>query len=187
MTVPFTTQAPTGNWEGNKNCEEASAVMAAAYLHGDTRDEMPADFAQQEISKLVQWEENHFHYNADTGAAETAQMIEGALQLKTSIIHDFTEDDLKKNLLSQQVILLPLNAQILATDHYSDLHPTYHMVIIHGYNSKGFLVHDPGTTKGKNNLYTFEELKKAAADWDNPHQRMDQGKKVAIVVSKEGF
>src|SRR5687767_2969126 len=38
LPVPFTPQAPTGNWDTihNEACEEASAIMANAYFSGMT-------------------------------------------------------------------------------------------------------------------------------------------------------
>jgi hypothetical protein len=184
LPIPFSTQAPTGNWDGNENCEETSAIMAYQFLNGNREDELPADMVQSQISKLIAWEQANLKHSANTGAEETGQMIQKALDLKTNLLKDFTENDFKKTLQNQQVILLPLNAQLLAPANYSNFHPTYHMVVVRGYDEKGFFINDPGTGSGKNNHYTFNELKSAASDWNATDKKIDTTKKTAIIVSK---
>lgn len=184
LPVPFSTQAPTGNWANNEACEETSAIMASAYLNGSTQEDLPADMVQEEISRLITWENEHFKYNTNTGARDTAAMIENNLNLKTTIKEDFTEGDLKMALTNNAVLLLPLNAQSLDPSNYPDLHPTYHMVVIRGYKDHTFYINDPGTSKGKNNAYTFEEIHNFAADWNQETKKIDTTKKLVIVVSK---
>ena len=97
LAVPFTPQAPTGNWDQlhNEACEEASAIMAGAYFSGDTRKVIPAIEVEKEISTLTQWEESHFGYHLDTTALETAEMIRSVYGLKASIVNNFTEREIK--------------------------------------------------------------------------------------------
>jgi len=184
LAVPFTTQAPNGNWAGNENCEETSAVMAAAYLNGNTQETLEANVAQDEINKLIVWENENLKYNANTGAHETASMIQSALNLHTIVKDDFTEDDIKNAITNKFVVLLPLNAQLLDPSNYPDLHPSYHMVVIRGYRDHLFYINDPGTTLGKNNPYTFEQIHNLAADWNQVTKKIDTGKKTIIIVSK---
>lgn len=184
LSVPFTTQAPYGNWSGNKDCEEASVVMAYTFLTGQIHDVLPADYVSKQIEKLKAWENENFNYNADTGAGETATMIKAVYGLKTDYLVNFTEADLKQAISQYKVVILPLNAQFLAPSNYPDLHPTYHMAVIRGYQNNLFFINDPGTSTGKNNAYTFDEIKKIAADWDPIKNGMDLNKKVAVVVSK---
>jgi len=184
LPVPFSTQAPTGNWANNEACEETSAIMAEAYLNGNTQETLEADVVQDGITTLIAWENDHLKYNENTGARDTATMIENTLNLKTTIKEDFTEGDLKTALSNNAVLLLPLNAQSLDPSNYPDLHPTYHMVVIRGYKDHTFFVNDPGTSKGKNNAYTFEEIHNFAADWNQETQKIDTNKKVVIVVFK---
>jgi len=184
LPIPFSTQAPNGNWDGNENCEETSAVMANAYLNGNTQEEIPPTDAQKGIDELVQWEQQNFHHNANTGAAETAHMIEAVLHLKTNIITNFTADDLKNAIKNHQVILLPLNAQSLAPDNYPEFQPTYHMVVVTGYENENFTVNDPGTSKGENNKYLFAQLQAASSDWDSANKKIDAAKKLALIVYK---
>lgn len=184
LPVPFSVQAPDGNWERNEDCEETSITMANAYLNGITQDELAPEVAQASIDKLRAWEKANIGYNANTGATVTSNMAAGTFGLKVRQIKNYSETDLKKELLKKNVILLPINAQLLDNPNYYKTGPFYHMIVVRGYNEKGFIVNDSGTDKGKNNVYSFAILKKAAADWSNSKMAMDATLKIALIVSK---
>jgi len=184
LAVPFTDQAPTGKWDRNEDCEEASITMANAYLNGNRDDKLPAAIAQEYINSLKRWEEANIGYNADTGAYATSRMAEGTFGITVRQIRDYTEADLKKELVKNHVILLPINARLLGNPTYAESGPTYHMIVVRGYSSSGFIINDPGTEEGNGMIYSFETLKKAAADWNNSAKIMDSTIKIALVLSK---
>jgi hypothetical protein len=185
LPIPFTSQAPNGNWDRNEDCEETSITMVMAFLNGQTGNTIsPAD-AQKSINLLKDWENANIGYNQDTGAEATTRMAEGAFGLKVSQIRDFTEDDLKKALSENHPVLLPINAKLMNNPKYINGGPQYHMIVIRGYRLNGkFVVNDPGTVEGNGNEYTFETLKNAAADWNHPAQQMEPNSKIALVLSK---
>lgn len=184
LQVPFSAQAPTDNWSRNEDCEETSITMANAFLTGTTQDKLPPQAAQQAINNLKKWEQTNLGYNANTGASATTKMAEGAFGLKIKQIQNYTEDDLKTELLQGHPILLPINAKLLASPQYADNGPTYHMIVIRGFRNSLFIVNDPGTNNGDGNEYSFAILQKASADWDNTIKAMDSNRKIALVVSK---
>lgn len=184
LAVPFTTQAPLGNWEGNENCEEASATMAASFLNGNMANTLDPSEAQKVMTDLVAWEQKNLGQNINTGAANTAKMIEQVFHLNTKQIPNFTETDLKRELANNHIILLPINAQGLNHPNYQRNNVVYHMIVIRGYKSDGFIVHDPGTEKGANNIYAYDKLYTPAADWDNTSNQLLPNQKVALVVWK---
>jgi len=184
LQVPFSPQAPTDKWDRNEDCEETSIMMANAYLSGTTENEVPADEAQKAINNLKIWEQANLGYNADTGAAATTRLAEGAFALKVNQIKDFTEQGLKKALATNHPILLPINARLLNNPKYRNSGPQYHMVVIRGYNDQGFIINDPGTNEGNGNIYPFEILKNAAADWNQATQSIEPKQKIALVMSK---
>ncbi len=184
LPVPFTDQAPTGKWDRNEDCEEASIAMAQAYLTGDTEDRLPIAGAQEYIARLRAWEEANIGYNDDTGAYATSRMAEGAFGITVRQIKNYTETDLKKALLKNHVILLPINARLLGNPTYVESGPTYHMIVVRGYNEEGFIVNDPGTEQGNGMVYSFETLWKAAADWNNSAKIMDSTIKIALILSR---
>jgi hypothetical protein len=184
LQVPFTPQAPNDNWDRNEDCEETSITMANAFLSGTTENEVPADEAQKAINNLKIWEQANLGYNADTGAGATTRLAEGAFGLKVEQIKDFTEQDLKKALVAGRPILLPINAKMLNNPNYRNSGPLYHMIVLRGYNEKGFIINDPGTNEGNGNVYSFAILQSAAADWNQATKSMEPNNKIALVLSK---
>ncbi|MEK7615961.1 MAG: C39 family peptidase [Patescibacteria group bacterium] len=185
LDVPFSPQAPTGIWENNENCEETSLIMAQAYFDGRKEKILPAAEVQQKIDELNAWEDKTFGHHEDTGADETSRMAKKVLDLDVRQIRDYTESDLKRALANGHVVLLPLSARLLENpQHYADGGPFYHMLAVIGYNEMGFIVHDPGSDDGSDNVYTFAILKNAAVDWDSKTQTTDPTRKIALIVSK---
>ena len=184
LAVPFTDQAPTGKWDRNEDCEETSIAMAHAYFEGNREDKLTVALAQEYISKLRNWEANNIGYNADTGAYATSSMAEGTFGITVRQIKDYTEDDLKKELSKNHVILLPVNARLLDNLTYQESGPFYHMIVVRGYDTSGFIINDPGTTHGNGVFYSFETLKRAAADWNNSAKIMDSTIKIALILSR---
>ncbi|KKR07483.1 MAG: hypothetical protein UT43_C0028G0011 [Parcubacteria group bacterium GW2011_GWC1_39_29] len=184
LAVPFTDQAPTGKWDRNEDCEETSIAMAHAYFEGNREDKLTIALAQEYISKLRNWEAANIGYNADTGAYATSSMAEGTFGITVRQIKDYTEDDLKKELSKNHVILLPVNARLLDNLTYQESGPFYHMIVVRGYDTSGFIINDPGTTHGNGVFYSFETLKRAAADWNNSAKIMDSTIKIALILSR---
>lgn len=184
LRVPFSTQAPTNNWIRNKDCEETSLAMVDAFLKGNTESNIASFPAQATIDSLKKWEDVNLGYNADTGASATTKMAEGALGLKIKTIQDFTETDLKIEIMKGLPILLPINAKLLGSSQYLENGPTYHMIVIRGFREHTFIVNDPGTNTGDANEYSFKTLQKAAADWDHNTKTIQDKIKIALVVSR---
>lgn len=176
--VPFSTQAPLDNWDHNENCEETSVIMAYHFFLNQS--DLDPELVNDEINNLIKWEEANLGHHEDTGSFETAKMARYNFPLQTTILDGFTERDFKSVLNKHQVILLPVNAQYLEPSNYTDLHPTYHMIVIHSYDQGEFIVHDPGTRRGANNRYSFVQLQAAAADWE--FGKTNPNLKKAIVV-----
>ena len=186
LKVPFTPQAPTGNWdkEHNEACEEASALMAAAYFNGDTRSKIPAAEVEQELTRLFEWERANFGYSLDTNSVETAEMIRSVYGLKTKIINDYTEDDIKQAIRENKVVIVLAAGRKLGNPNYTAPGPLYHMLVVRGYTATKIITNDPGTRNGENYQYSFATLKNAPADWDHATNTIDESKSVIIVVSK---
>ena len=184
LQVPFSAQAPTDNWSRNEDCEETSLVMVNAFLTGNRENELTASSTQEAINIIKKWEQANLGYNANTGADATTKMAQNALILRIRQIKDYTETDLKTELINEHPILLPINAKLLGSPQYLENGPTYHMIVIRGFRGDIFIVNDPGTGRGEGNEYSFSILQKASADWVNTTKMMDPKRKIALVVSK---
>ena len=184
LQVSFNPQAPNQNWNGNEDCEETSITMANTFLTGSKEDKLPIDAAQSAINNLKKWETANLGYNANTGVDPTGKMAERAFNLHIEQIQNYTEDKFKKALTAGHPILLPINAKLLKAAQYAGDEPTYHMIVIRGFKGDTFIINDPGTNNGDGNEYSFDVLKNAGTNWDQPTKTMNQNSKIALVVSK---
>jgi len=158
--------------------------MVAAYFSGDTRAKLPATEVEEEITALTNWQQTHFGYYLDTTTAETAEMIRSFYNLKTTIITDYTEKDIKDALNANKLVILPINGRLIGNPYYRQPGPIYHMLVVRGYTATQLITNDPGTRNGESYKYSFTTLKNAPADWDHSIDTISENKSLMIVVSK---
>jgi len=186
LAIPFTPQAPTANWDElhNEACEETAAIMAEAYLSGDTRKKIPAVEVEAQITKLTEWQQKTFGYFLDTTAVETAQMISSVYGLKTELVQNFTEEDVHKAIFAKSVPIILVDGRKIGNPNYKQPGPIYHMLVIRGYKGDRLVTNDSGTRNGENYSYLYTTLRNATVDWDHATGTIDNTKSVMIVVSK---
>lgn len=186
LPVPFTPQAPTANWDElhNESCEEAVAIMAYEYFSENTSTILNPEQVESQIDVLTHWQQQNLGYNLSITTEETARMIESVYKLKTKIIKDFTEKDVKQAISQNQLVILPANGRLLNNPYFKSPGPIYHMLLITGYDEQGFITNDPGTKRGYNYRYSFSTLYKASASWVHDTQTTDTNIKNIIIVSK---
>lgn len=187
LPVPFTSQAPTANWDTlhNEACEEAVSIMAAAYFASSTKTTLTAAEVEQAITKLTSWQDQTYGYHLDTTAAETARMLETVFQLKTQLISNFTQEDIKIALSRGRLVVISENGRLIGNPYYKQPGPLHHMLLIKGYNRQNvFITNDSGTKRGLNYPYTFDVIFNAAADWDHNQNTVDPKQKIAIEIWK---
>lgn len=181
LAVPFTSQAPFGVWDEahNEGCEEASTLMVARFWLKQSISG-PAE-ADREILAIEKWETEHLGFWQDTSAADTVKFIEGYWpQLSAEVKPLATADDLKAEIGKGFPVIVPANGRLLGNPNYRSPGPRYHMLVVKGYDGKGFITNDSGTRKGAEYRYSGATILKAAHDWQN-HEVAD-GPKVIIVV-----
>lgn len=182
LAIPFTSQAPHGNWDApyKESCEEASALMAHWFFAG--RKKVSADEADAEIKKLVQWEISRFDYYEDTNAEETAVALEEYFGRTTRLIENPTVEDIKKELAAGHPVIVPAAGRKLGNPYFRQPGPLYHMLVLKGYTKDGkFVTNDPGTRRGADYLYPFARIMDAMRDWPG-NENIESGRKVVIVV-----
>lgn len=186
LKVPFTPQAPTANWDElhNEACEEASIIMSYAYFSGMTDVVLKPEFVEEEITKLTEWEKNNFGYYLDINAEETMRVLNEIYGLNARVITNYSEEQIKRELIDNHLVLILANGQKLGNPNFRRPGPPYHMLVVKGWDSNGFITNDPGTRKGLNYPYTFETLYNAGGDWSHSINGVDEGIKTAVVVWK---
>ncbi len=182
LAVPFTSQAPNGNWDAihEEFCEEASVLMAISYVNGWPISS--PDMADQKMFEIKAFEENRFGYYKDTTAEETATILREFYKYdKVKVVYDPTVESIKMALAESRVIIIPAAGQELGNPYFTPPGPLYHMLVIKGYTKAGnFITNDPGTRHGADYIYNPGVIMNAIHDWNGGN--VLNGKKVMIVV-----
>lgn len=170
IDVPFTSQAPTGNWsEPWKNaCEETSIYMVSSFYADDT---IKRDEAIKHIKEIIAAKNKEFHVSADESLEKISELISLlGLPWKTEIVENPSLEDIKKQLAKNQPIIAPVFAPSL---HYAAGGPDYHVMVIAGYDDKTdeFIVNDPALKNGKGQRFKYDLFMNAIHDLDSANYK----------------
>jgi len=181
--VPFTSQAPLGNWDElhQEACEEASVLMVLRYFQG-TPIGTPEQ-ADQAIQSLVLRNEELGFPVDDTAEEVIVLLRDQDSTLKTELLHDPSADDLKRVLSEGALVIVPAQGQFLKNPYFTPPGPRYHMLVLRGYTDNGFVItNDPGTKRGEAYVYSWERMLNAIHDWNDGD--VENGAKVVVVVRR---
>ncbi len=185
--VPFTSQAPFGEWYDPKQqdgCEEASALMAVKWARGENLDR---NIAKDEIISISDYQALYYQEYRDTSAADTKERI-------INKYFEYEDAEIKNNILisdiineldSGNIIITPMNGRALGNPYFTPPGPDRHMLVIIGYDreKREFITNDPGTKRGENYHYNMEVLYNAIRDYPTGfHEEIIEVKKNMIVV-----
>lgn len=184
LPVPFTSQAPTGNWRRPYQdfCEEASVVMAAHFVFGTP---LTAFFADLQMKLIKMYEDLVFGRSKDNSAEEVAAILKNLYRLKNIQMKEIkTVQDIRTELSAGKIVIAPVAGRLLGNPYFTPPGPRYHMVVVKGFDDKRgvFITNDPGTRRGADYLYTYHTLLRAIHDLNNGD--VLAGKKTVIVVGR---
>ena len=184
LDVPFTAQAPSGDWSEPyaEACEEAAVTMAMAWVRNRTLTPAEANAA---ILDLVAYEDYVFGHSSDTALRETAGLFTRYHRYaNAAVIYDVTVDDMKTELAKGNILIVPVAGRLLGNPSYL-LPPPYHMVVVQGFDdlTGEFITNDPGTRRGKNYRYPQPVLWNAIHDWTGSDATVALGRKGMLVVA----
>lgn len=185
LAVPFTSQAPHGNWDlpYQEACEEAAALMAIRYVFGNPIiDSADADAG---IVDLVRANEA-LGFPIDQTAEQVMALIHDVdPKIPVALVEDPTIELLKDQLSEGNVIIVPAAGRALKNPFFNQPGPLYHMFVLRGYTDDGyFITNDPGTKRGEGYLYTFERVMDAMGDWNDGDPA--NGGKVVLILKPLG-
>lgn len=164
--VPFTVQAPNGNWDKvhEETCEEASVLMAQKFFAGEKIG--TAAEVEVGLQAIIAWEMKNLGFYESTTADQTARIASEMFSLKTQIIENPTVEQIKNALADKKLVLVPAAGQQIGNPFYKQPGPLYHMIVLKGYATDKFISNDPGTIHGANYPYTFKTILDANHDWN---------------------
>ncbi len=182
LAVPFTSQAPTANWNEpfQDACEEAAILMADYYLRGLN---MPSpQQVEDTLVAMIDWEGVHMNGDIDMSISELAYFAKNYLGYQNyDIVEDLTADKIRSYLDEGLPVIVPANGKRLANPNFRNGGPIYHMLVVKGYVEDKFITNDPGTRKGADFIYTVDNLMYSIADW-NEKEHQASGAKRALVL-----
>jgi hypothetical protein len=170
LQVPFTTQAPLGNWNSHfyqESCEEAAAVMVRSYLQGNRAATLDGRQIDNELHMLVQWQIDNGWGDGykDLTMPEIGEMMKRVYGFSYKVT-DATRDNVRQQLAQGRPVMVPVMTHSLNNpnypgyrDHYNQPGSTvYHIVVVKGYDTAGVTLNDPGLTRGMDNKISYEGL-----------------------------
>lgn len=178
LAVPFTSQAPEGNWDQpwQDACEEAAILMLDAYYKEYSLSPL---FAAGELVKMVDWEEEQL-WGGSIEIAKVAKVVEHYIGSDSRIITNPTIEEIKALIAAGHPVLAVADGKTLDNPHFSNGGPVYHALIIRGYTSTHFVTNDPGTRHGEEFAYTYENLMDSIHDWNDGN--VPQGASKVLVL-----
>ncbi len=179
LAVPFTSQAPEGNWEQpwQDACEEAAVLMLDAYYSSYS---LSPFFSRDEILKMVSWQdEKEWEYSIPmTQVREFAnEHVKGQT---FHIVENPTVEEIKRSVAHGHPVLVVAYGKDLPNPYFSGDGPVYHALIIKGYTPEHFITNDPGTKHGADFEYTYDDLMNTIHDWNGGD--VQHGRRVVLMV-----
>lgn len=163
-SVPFTPQAPLAQWGDPRYqdaCEEASIWMASLWAAGDEREVIDPVLATRELARLSDVSVDLFDTFVDTSAEDTLWLLRSDLPgVDAQVFESPSIEDLKIALAGGAIIVAPMDGQLLENPYFTVPGPERHMVVLIGYDdaTREFITHDPGTRRGANFRYGYENF-----------------------------
>ena len=187
--VPFTAQAPFGNWADQRQqngCEEASALMAVKWAR---QQNLTKEIALKEITKLADWLKKKHGESRDSSAQDTVNWIfkEYFKYDKISLKRQATINDIINELTKGNLIVAPMNGRLLHNPNFTQPGPPRHMLVIRGFDplKKQFITNDPGTRNGQLYRYDYNILYEAIRDYPSGYNKpIKKLEKNIIIVGK---
>lgn len=166
LEVPFLSQAPFSKWDAlhEDACEEASLLMIKYFFQGEKI--ISKDEGEKEIQSVIKFEKEN-GYEKSITLKELSEIANKFYKMKNGRIEkNINVEKIKKELADGKPVIVGAAGKILPNPNFKNGGPNYHMLVVKGYDEKGFITNDPGTRLGENFRYTFEDLQKSIHDWN---------------------
>lgn len=168
LALPFTSQAPFGNWDAlhEDTCEEASILMVERYFAGVSGN-LDQQTADDSMIDMVDTQTALGLFTSLT-ASELATFTESYfVNLEATVIEDPSIDEIKAYIDAGIPVLVPSAGRELGNPFFSGEGPLYHYLVIRGYDDDIFITNDPGTRHGENYTYKQSIIMDAMGDWND--------------------
>jgi hypothetical protein len=180
ISVPFTSQAPTGNWNQpwQDACEETAITMVDYFYAGKT---FTVANAQKSILDAIRVKEKYIGKSLDENAQAVTDMINNFFPFEAYIQDNPTVEEIKNEIDNNHPVIIPAHGKYLLNPNFKNGGPEYHSLVISGYDdtTQEFITEEPGTRKGLDFRYSYDIIMNAAHDY-LPDGQTKNGAKIAI-------
>jgi len=190
LNIPFTAQAPFGEWNDirqSEGCEEASAFMAVKWARGES---FSLEDAKSEILAISEFQTRNYGTAHDSSAKDTVDWIVHDYFgfYNVEIMENINTFDIKKELYNGNAVIITVNGKKLINPYFSGGGPLQHMLLIKGYDSvkNEFIANEPGTRFGDGFRYPANMIEDALYDYESGDKNyLPERVKRMIVVKPE--
>ena len=190
LNVPFSSQAPLGEWQDERQqdgCEEAVVAMAMAWVGGE-KNITKKDWRLR-ILILSTFENKKYKEYRDVALADIVDWLfkDYFHYKKVELKSVGSAADILAELEAGKIVLTPMNGRALKNPNFKSPGPERHMILIKGYDyqKKEFITNDPGTRNGENYRYSEKILLGAIRNYKTGNKlAFGPLEKNMIVVSK---
>lgn len=187
--VPFSPQAPFGNWADPRQedgCEEVSALMAVRWARGQ---DLSRQEALDELIAISEYEKANWGNYHDTSAYDTMErIVKGYFDLhNVEYKQNVSLQDLIGALQAGNILIVPINGMIVGNPYYTQPGPPRHMLVVKDYDPDRdiFITNDPGTRRGEDFEYPADKFYDSIRDYPTGvHPPVTGNEKNIIVINK---
>jgi hypothetical protein len=184
INMPYTPQAPNANWAVHEeSCEEAAILMVHYLLAGklnlSVSTVIPPTTAGNELVALKNWQVKNWGPERDLNLYDVGKLANIYYGYSYKVTEDITEKEIKEAVSKGSPVLVPVITHALENPHYGRL-PSYHILVIKGYDANGIITNDAGIREGEGYRYTWDILWKAI---DAQTAQMKQGRDMLIITN----
>ncbi len=187
LPVPFTSQAPLGNWAQRQHtCEEASLVMVDRYLHGDHSGALiDPQTADATINQVTTWKPA-----VDLTTLQVGQVAHKYMGWAYKVLPS-DRLNMKQQLALGRPLIVGVRTHGLGNPNYPGYrthyeNPAYsvsHYLVVAGYDqSDTFILNDPGLTRGHGYHITYDQLMHAIDDLDQAYPDLNTGRVFLVLA-----
>jgi hypothetical protein len=194
LPVPFTTQAPLGDWgRHQESCEEANLAQVSAYYSGDHSSVLDPRSADRTIAQLVTWQNKNWGSEDDLTDLRLGELAQAYYGYEYRVL-PLSDAGMRAQLHAGHPVILGVTTHGLGNPHYPNyeahyLQPGYsvsHFVTIVGYDGSNYIVNDPGITAGRGYPDSYLQLAFAVRNLDQQHPNLDEGLVMLVVYPHGG-
>lgn len=168
--VPYTVQAPNGQWDAahQEYCEAAAVTMVGLYYQGATYpgNVIPAATANNDMAAIVAWERQTWPDQLNLSLQQVAQDGAHFYGLTASVV-PLDWNAVQRYLASGQPVIIPVMTHggpgnSMINPHYGTDN-VYHVIVLVGYNAAQGIVYtnDAGISQGHDLAYAWTTLQTA--------------------------